>query len=324
MQWKLPQRSRFAARFHEWAMRRGFPLLRWLAPRLPRWVLFAGGRLVMAAVFAVYRAPLAEIEKNLARVLDEPAGSRRVKHARRRMVHNLAYYWVDLFRYSQLPYERVKELVADVRGEERMREIAGEGRGVVLITAHLGNWELGGCFMRELGLPLSVVYVRDQSPTAEAFRGLFRGLIEMEEIAIEPGTQFSSLPVLRALSAGKVVAVQGDRDTGERGVPVPFFGAPAPFPLGPMLLARITGAVLVPVFVVYDEKYRFEIEFGEPIDPGLERDRDAAVRGALEAWVAALESAVSRWPDQWYSFFDYWTQPMARRPEPAERLEEAV
>lgn len=312
MQWKLPRRSRLAQRYHEWAMRRGFPVLIKIAPRLPRWFLHFGARAVIASVMAVYPQPKREIQRNLARVLGAPAGSRRVRRARRQMIHNFAYYWVDLFHFCQLPYEETRKALSRVSGLEHLKAAVARGKGVILLTAHLGNWELGGVFLREEELPVTVVYVPDHSPSAESFRAFLRSRIQVEAVAIDPALELSSLPILRALKEGRVVALQGDRDFNDRGEWVDFFGAPVSLPPGPMILAGLTGAALVPAFVVYDPAHDLEVVFGEPLEVPAGDDRRAAARQALERWVAVLEEAVRRWPTQWYTFYDFWAQGRTR------------
>lgn len=308
MQWKMARRSRLAAGLHEWAMRWGFPLLVKFAPIVPRRLLFFGARVVITLVMAVYSRPKGEIDRNLRRVLGSEASRSRVRRTRRHMIYNLAYYWVDLFRFCQLPYERSRKILAGLEGLEHLDRVMEEGRGVVLLTGHLGNWELGGIFLREQELPVSVVYVPDQSPTAEKFRAFLRSRINIEEIPIDPAAELSSLPVLRALREGRAVAMQGDRDFNDQGEMLPFFGEPAPFPPGPILLARLTGAVIVPTFIVYTENHDLAIHFDEPIEVERTADRSADVSRALARWVEVLEGAVRRWPEQWYTFFDFWAQ----------------
>ncbi|MFN7959886.1 MAG: lysophospholipid acyltransferase family protein [Thermoanaerobaculia bacterium] len=300
-------------------MRRGFPFLLRVAPKMPRWTLRLCARWTMRAVMVVYRHPQRAIERNLRRIFGPAVSAAEIRRARRQVIYHLGYYWADLFRLCQLPYEETKKELARVEGFEHLEEAVASGKGAVLLTAHLGNWELGGVFLREKKLPVSVVYVPDQSPTAEAFRGQLRRGSEIHEIAIDPKAELSSLPVLRALKEGRIVALQGDRDFNDRGEWVDFLGTPAPFPLGPFQLARITGAVLLPSFIVYDPEYRFEIHIGSPIrvDQG---ERGEAIRRGLAEWVAVLEKAVRRWPTQWYTFYDFWGQeprPAAERPEPA-------
>lgn len=315
MQWKIARSGRLSESFNRWAIRRGFPVLAWLAPRAPRGLLHAGARLVIGIVMLLHRRPRAAIARNLARVLGAPAGSRAVRRAAREMHHHLAYYWTDLFRFAQLPPERMRRLVVgggrrDLEPVERLRR---EGRRVILLTAHLGNWELGSVLAGQAGLPISVVYVPDEFGEAERYRSFLRGFGDVEEIPIRPEERFASLPVLRAFERGRVVAMQGDRDWNDRGEAASFFGAPARFPLGPLHLARMTGAAVVPVFIAYARDRRFEIEVGEPIEIERTNDREGDARRALARWLGVLESAVRRWPTQWYTFYDFWAAPAEPR-----------
>src|SRR5438094_357845 len=83
---------------------------------------------------------------------------------------------------------------------------------------------------------------------------------------------------------------------------LPFFGAPAPFPLGPFVLARAAGAPVVPAFCLLDADHRYRIVVGAPfpVDAGAET-------AALGRWVSVLEGMVRRHPAQWFNFFDLWS-----------------
>jgi lauroyl/myristoyl acyltransferase len=311
VQAKITPARPLADRFHRWAIRHGFPLLLWLAPRLPRRLLLLGARVVIFLVFAVYRAPLADIERNLGRILGPTTPPQAIRSARREMVRNLAFYWADLFRFAQLPPERAVAELAAVSGFERIDEALARGHGAILCTAHLGNWELGGVLLGKRAHQLSVVYVPDRYADVESFRSRLRAGSGVEEIPLKPEDRLGALPALRALRANRLLAMQGDRDFNDRGIPFDFFGAPVRFPPGPFLLAQMTGAPLLPTFIVYTEDHRFAIEVAPPIvvPPPVGRtasETDPGLQAALGAWVAELERAVRRWPTQWYSFYDFW------------------
>jgi KDO2-lipid IV(A) lauroyltransferase len=311
MQWKIARPGRLSDRFNHWAMRRGYPALAWLAPRLPRKLLRAGARLVIGTVFVLYPGPRKAVARNLGRVLERPPDSRPVRRAVWRMLFHLAIYWADLFRFAQLPPARAREQVVGgtLSSLDRVRAARAAGERVILLTAHLGNWELGSILAGQAGLPVAVVYVPDAFGDAEHFRSLLRSFGGVDEIPIRPEDHFASLPVLRAFAQGKVVALQGDRDFNDRGVRVPFFGAEASFPVGPFHLARMTGARLWPAFIAYTPDFRFEIELGQPFAVEHTEDRQGDVRRALERWVKVLEGAIRRWPTQWYTFYDFWPPP---------------
>ena len=319
MQWKIQRSGAFSEWLNRWAVRRGFPVLAWLAPRAPRRFMFLGARATMAIVFFFHRKPRPAIARNLARVLDLPPESRAVRRAVDEMIRHFAYYWVDLFRFGQLPPARLRDLIVggDVRAIDPLRQKRDAGERVLLLTAHIGNWELGAVMLGGAELPLSVIYVRDEFEQAENFRSRLRRSVDIQEIPLDPRDRFASLPILRAFAERRLVALQGDRDFNEASGVVSLFGAPTRMPTGPFLLARMTGAKLYPTFIAYAPDHRFEVTLEEPIEVGRSDDREADVRRAMERWALVLEAAIRRWPTQWYSFYDAWTAPDGSTPETA-------
>lgn len=308
MQRKISRSGAFSERLNRWAIRRGFPILAWIAPRAPRWFLFVHARWIIAVVFFFHSRPKRAIARNLARVLGAAPGSVVVRRAVDAMLRHLAYYWVDLFRFPQLPRDRLRKLIVggDERALEPLRERLARGERLLLMTAHLGNWELGAVMLGQADIPLAIVYVPDEFEQAEHFRSTMRKMSNVGEIPLRPDDRFGSLAVLRAFAEGRAVALQGDRDFRESGLELSFFGAKTCFPTGPFHLARMTGAVLLPTFIAYAPDLRLEVEQGAPIPVARTADRDADVRQAMQLWVATLEEAVRRWPTQWYTFYDFW------------------
>jgi lauroyl/myristoyl acyltransferase len=108
--------------------------------------------------------------------------------------------------------------------------------------------------------------------------------------------------LLAALRRGEVVALQGDRALGGRGdVSTPFVGRPAPFPIGPFVLARASGAPIVPAFCVLTPDRRYAVRLGEPFTVKADGEEDA-----LRRWVHLLEATVRAHPTQWFNFYDVW------------------
>lgn len=134
--------------------------------------------------------------------------------------------WNDFFRFQ---------------GMDRLYEAVASGKGVVITAPHLGNWELGGLALARLGFRVHVVTGTQIHPIVHA---AIRSLKEESGIAVStPEDGF--LPLLETLRNGGLVVLLADGDVYRRGLPAPFFGASIPFPAGPALLARRSGAPLL-------------------------------------------------------------------------------
>jgi KDO2-lipid IV(A) lauroyltransferase len=314
MQWKLARPTWLSDRFNRWALRHGFPLLLRMAPRLPRRIAHLGARLVIDAVMGLYRTPHAAVDRNLGRILGLTPPHRALRRARWKMFHQFSNAWVDLFRLAQIPSEIAHREVSVFEGREHLEGAVARGQGVLLLTGHLGPWELGGVFMRQLGLRLSVVYVEDAFEAVESARRQLRDACGVDGIAIRPRESFSTLPILRALREGRIVALQGDRDFDDRGTLFEIFGAEASFPRGPFELARVTGAALLPCFITYGEDGAIHLRVEPCLAPPPAADRRQGVEAAMAAWVRILEDAIRRDPTQWFTFYDYWKTPAANQP----------
>ena len=200
---------------------------------------------------------------------------------------------------------RPERLLADVEGEHHLAAIARDGRGAIVLTAHLGNWELAGRLMAlRMGRPTHVVVAPEEDPGVERF--LRGGPAPVRFVSRDEPR--AALPLVAALRRGEIVAMQGDRALGTRGdVGVRFFDAEAAFPLGPFLLARASGVPVVSAFCVLDHDRHYTVRVDEPMR--VEADGE---RAALERWVAVLERAVRAHPEQWFNFYDVWSPVAAR------------
>jgi len=316
MQKHLPPRPGFTDRYHAWAIRYGFPILAWLAIRLNRRLERFLARGVIWAIFVVYPKSKRMLARNYARITGVPERSWTARRGASALLRHFAFYWVDLFRFGQLPPERAEELLPEVRGWENVERAHEQGKGVLILTAHYGVYELGSLLLGR-GKPTSVVFVPDKFGDVERFRASFRSLAAVEAIAIEEDTAWSSLPVLRALRAGRLVAMQGDRDFGGPGIPATFFGERVRFPRGPFLVAMLTGAPIVPTFIRYTEDYAFESSIHPPIEVPSTGDRERNLAAAVQQWASVLESEVRAHPTQWFTFYDYFAEHRVVEEEPA-------
>ncbi|HWI40990.1 MAG TPA: lysophospholipid acyltransferase family protein, partial [Verrucomicrobiae bacterium] len=115
------------------------------------------------------------------------------------------------------------------------------------------------------------------------------------------------IEAVNALRRNEIVVLLGDRDESSHTISVDFFGRPSPIPAGAAHLALASGAPLIPVFVPL-EGSRYATIMEEPIRVQMEPGEDsaAAIRRGTQRLVRVYEEYIRKYPDQWFSFFDYW------------------
>lgn len=227
---------------------------------------------------------------------------------RRALVHaayrNLAANLVDLSRLSSLSDEALLSLVAvDVESLRHLDGAVETGRGIILLTPHLGNWELLTAYMAVRGVKVHFVGRR---PYDERLERLFENVRSSHGAAwVSRGGAFDQLVDL--LSGGEVAIMLIDQDTGRvKGTFVDFFGSPAWTATGPAVLARLTGALLLPGALVRVKKERYRLVLDEPVERVMTGDDEYDDWETTRRASLALESLVRRFPDQWAWFHRRW------------------
>ncbi len=257
---------------------------------MPLWAAF-----FYAQVPHVRRA----IERNLERLI----GVRGLRR-RRAAFRTFTNYCRCVANAYRLHAGAELRLPAVVSGLERLRRYLDAGQGLILATAHLGNWQLGPYLLAHHGLP-PVTVVMNAEPDAGA-QQLEAALRDQRLRVVYAGqSPLLSLQLRAALARGELVGLQVDRPPPGTGLRVPCAGREASFAAGPAQLAWACGAPIVPVFFPLEGRgVRIMVE--EPLVPERTGDRERDVR-ALTARVAALYAQMIRaYPEQWFNFYDFW------------------
>jgi len=289
-----------------------FPATRACARSLPRGWMYRGGRALAAFYYRLRPKYLRAARANLSVILQRPEDSPEVRRGAFEMVVSHFAAWVDFLHFATRPEQDAAQLVEGVVGYSRIVEARLAGNGVVLLTAHLGNWEIGGLMLARIKQPIHVVLVPDIFPGVERERRRLHAQSGVTEIRVDRSIA-PTLAILRALRKNDIVAMQGDRDFDNTGVAAPFFGREAFFPRGPFRVAMASGAALLPAFIVRqpDGRYRAIVEEAIAIESGA--DRDGALARNIGRYVAVLERYVREHPDQWYCFYPFWDDPSRRQ-----------
>lgn len=191
-------------------------------------------------------------------------------------------------------------------GLNHIRSAAANGRGAILLTAHLGNWEVASALLGEVAPKLAIVAYRGDHEKITRYMDRAQG---PRPRLIEVGSEsLSSLEMLRSLREGSLLAVQGDRPMDRHVVRVPFLGREAPFPVGPFLLAAVSGAPMIATFSLQTApaSYRFIADPPRQLSFRKDQERDAQLRTWVEEYVGRLEALVRQHPYQWFNFYEFW------------------
>ena len=200
-------------------------------------------------------------------------------------------------------------------GREYIENIISNGRGVILLSAHVGSNAIAGLILssgRVEGYEVNLVML---DADAEAVKRVYERVGAKDRmpkiIAINKG-QFPALRILEALRKGEVVAIEADRPVDEHWAWADFLGTPAPFPTGPYAIAAAAKVPVVATFAFAEGPGRYRFTAEPPREIVLPRPgRDDALREHAAWFAAHLETHARRYPYQWYNFYDFWTAPAA-------------
>lgn len=277
-----------------------FQMAGYFSRALPRSLAYALGIGIANGFHACDPVGRRAVTSNLRRVL-EFQGVTPSEEKLKRLVclnfQNFGKYLVDFFRFSAFSKSDIARWINMDHLDHLERAVALE-RGVILVTAHIGNWELGGAVIKALGHPLTAVaFPQRVGKTNELFFHQ-RRLRGMNVIPLGQAAR----GILEALRRRELVAMLADRDYTPHHDILPFFGRPTRLSIGPARIAHKTGAPIVPGFVLRQADDTYLLRFYPPLLPetGLTvMDIQLRIRDILQIEIAEN-------PTQWFIFEDFW------------------
>lgn len=280
---------------------------RWGVSILPEWAIWLFVAVFTTFFFIVLRRIRRAIASNLEVILG-PCGWWQRQRRIYRTLWNFA--WCLSERYERLSLGR--DINVTMVDEHWWREALGRDDGLILVTAHIGHWELGAMVVPDRHV--HVVREEEMDPSAQEFiHGLFAQQGETDfTMHFAHGDPSLGPRLLGALRRGDFVAVQGDRPRSSgRVYKATVFGQSLALPSGPAAMARAADVALLPAFVFRQGRQASEVIFRPPIrierstGPGA-RDRDLAE--IVRQIAANVEWAIRRDPYQWFCFRELWPE----------------
>lgn len=203
-------------------------------------------------------------------------------------------------------------------GHEAFDELAGSGRGGLLIGSHLGNLEICRALaQRNTGITFNVLM---HTAHASQFNEMLRqvsGYSHVNILQVSDISPATAIVLQQKLNAGEFLVIAGDRTpvSGEGNTSeVQFLGEVARFPIGPFILASVLRCPVLSIFCLRQEQGR-KPAYDLYMEPFAERiqlprkDRHSALEAYVQRWAGRLEHYCARAPLQWYNFYDFWARP---------------
>lgn len=272
-----------------------------ISMRLPLKVSYAVACFIADIFYYFFCRNRAAVFSNIKTVVGESVSKKELDKICREIYRNFAKYLVDFFRFSKIDDEYRKKHVK-VIGLENVDEAMSKGKGAIALSAHIGNWELGGSILALEGYPISAVVLSHSNKKINAFFQSQR--MKGKMIPIELGITLKSC--YRILKTNKVLALLGDRDFTKNGLVTEFFGKVALIPRGPAVLSYRLGSAIIPCYMARESDDTFRLVFEKPIYPDQTLEESASVLSLTRKCVLAMESFIRKYPDQWFVFKNIW------------------
>lgn len=301
---------KFRRRIETWAGNRILCLLLRLVPHLPPTPMIRLGRMLGAMVPRISGRYFRIVCDDIAQALQLPPDSDEVLRIAYGFYENLGESMVEFLR---LPYLSAEELRhwAQLDGVEHLEAALARGRGAILLTAHLGNWEICGTLMGLSGYPTTAI-TRAQSDSA---------LTEMlQRVRRTHGLNVVSVSDLRAcirvLKDNQCLGILGDLNTSSPAAFVQVFGRPAATYFGTAYLAHLSGAAILPIFDERLPDHSHRVRIGPPIPPAETGDRRHDLFLTTIRTQQVIEQEIRRRPTDWFWLLQRWRTRPESTPHP--------
>jgi predicted LPLAT superfamily acyltransferase len=269
--------------------------------RVAGWFLY-----ILAFYYALIRGTARRASRDYLHRIGQPSGFWTIV----RHIHTFAQVSLDRLFFLT---GKVKSFEFEQKNHDLLVDAHKAGRGVLLLGAHLGSFEVMRCRAKEFNVPINVVV---DFTNAEQVNGVLRSLapdIDTRLISLGTDPLAAMLEIKAAIDRGELVAILGDRlpdaKTGSaRLVKSQFLGAEAVFPAGPWLLAHSLKCPVYFVAGVYTRPNHYALHFEFLADEvRLDRkEREASLARYAQTYASMLETYARSAPLNWFNFFDFW------------------
>ena len=281
--------------------------------RMPEKAAYSTFERIADTMWARRGGSVLRLESNLRRVVPD-ASDEEIRLLSRDGMRSYMRYWCEAFRLPGWSRERIVDSIRII-DDHHLADGLAEGRGVVVALPHMGNWDHAGAWATLAHSHVVTVAERlKPEDLYEKFLAFRRGL-GMDVIPLTGGEPV--FPYLaQKLQEGNLIALLGDRDLSNSGVPVTFFGSKAKFPAGPAALAVDTGAVLLTA-QLYLEDGQNVVRFHPPVAVVQEGERSRRIFRTTQLVADQIEVSIRERPTDWHMLQRLWVEDLDPSKAPA-------
>ncbi len=238
---------------------------------------------------------------NLSRAFKEQYNKKEIKRLAINTFRNFGKSMIEFISLPKINKNNIDNFVT-IKGLENIDEAKKRGKGVIMLSGHIGNWELMGKALTLKGYSFNVIVRRQKNVLVEE-------LIEQQRNEFKFKTLAHTIPpqeIIRLLKNNEIIGMIGDQDAGKSGVFVDFFGRPASTPIGPVIFAMRSGAVLIPFFDIRGENNHHQIIIESPYQLSRTSNMKNDIMENTQKLTKNLESYIRQYPEQWFWLHNRW------------------
>ncbi len=269
-----------------------------LACIFPLGVAYRIGKLLSTMQFYISKKDRDAVISNLKVILPNE-NKTEIRRIAKKVFVNFGLYLVEFCRFKCIDLNFINNNFT-FKGKDIIDQALKEGKGAILLTGHIGNWEVGGMALSLLGYPLMVVALEHKNKRINDF---FKERRESKGMEIVP-LGIAIKRCYKGLKANKLMAILGDRDFSDTGYPIDFLGKSKIIPRGPAVLALRTGAPIIPVMITRQGLDRLTLECLPP----LRITSDSNEKEIMKDYAKIIENQIYKSPSQWLMFREFWKE----------------
>lgn len=276
-----------------------------VARRVPRPASRLIGGLVSDYLYSRQTEAQEAIRANLGIVTGRRGGA--LDRLCTRNAHEFGRMLGDYFHCTHASEEDIRRTITHWEGMENLDAARAAGRGTVLITAHLGNWELGALVLATDRVPMTIVTAEEPSTELTTWRKKYRDRLGIRTVTVG-ADKFAFVDMMSALRRNECLAMLVERPRAGSGAPVQFFGRPTEFSSGPALLHHHTGAAVIPAYVVQTGRAGYRAFIEPAVEMSTASDAGEAVAANTQKIADRFEAVIRQYPEQWYNYVPIWPE----------------